>query len=393
MSCILFTKCSKSAGHNTDKFSEICTIDFEQGFDTERQMFISEIADSIEYIELKTPDDIVITRIWDIIQVDEYLIIKARVDVYLFHRNGQFIRQIGARGQGPGEYIVPCDMDFDKKNKEIIIADTRQFLFYDLKGNFLRSKKRDVNIPYIGVSDSILWIGTEISSADSKYKAVAISLQGYGDTLAHLLNPLCGITESGRRGAPGNPRTRFFYHEKDYLYFIGDMSNDTIWRLSGVSAEPYAFVDMGKYKLPVEFEPWYSSMEVYMQNKDKYWCVSSIVEDKHYFFLFSHKRNYTKDHKKGNPEFVKYIVSDKNTGKSFSVKDNNGIGFSDDFLGGPPVWPHFSSDDYFIDWIETHELLEMIEVGEYTPAPQLEELLSRIDNDSNDIVILIHRKK
>jgi hypothetical protein len=171
------------------------------------------------------------------------------------------------------------------------------------------------------------------------------------------------------------------------------MSNDTIWRLSGVSAEPYAFVDMGKYKLPVEFEPWYSSREVYRQNMDKYWSVSSIVEDKHYFFLFSHHRNYSKDHKKSDAAFAKYIVYDKETGKNFSVKDNNGIGFTDDFLGGPPVWPLFTSDDYFIDWIETHELLEMVEAGEYTPAPQLAELLSRIDNDSNDIVILIHRKK
>jgi hypothetical protein len=29
-------------------------------------LFLPEIAGSIEYIELKTPDDIVITRIWDV---------------------------------------------------------------------------------------------------------------------------------------------------------------------------------------------------------------------------------------------------------------------------------------------------------------------------------------
>ncbi|MDR1371084.1 MAG: 6-bladed beta-propeller, partial [Dysgonamonadaceae bacterium] len=136
MLCILQAGCKKQTTRNVD----IHVIDFEQCFDTEQQMFLSEIADSIEYIELKTPDDVIITRIWDIKQIDDYLIIHSRWDVYLFHRNGQFIRQIGSHGQGPGEYIVPGTIEIDRKKKEIVIADTQKLLFYDLDGNFLRSR-------------------------------------------------------------------------------------------------------------------------------------------------------------------------------------------------------------------------------------------------------------
>jgi len=38
-------------------------------------------------------------------------------------------------------------------------------------------------------------------------------------------------------------------------------------------------------------------------------------------------------------------------------------------------------------------LLEDIEAGKYTPSLHLKELLTRIDDSSNDLIVLIHRKK
>ena len=388
LSSILFVGCSTRSGENV---SEIYTIDFEQGFDTEQQMFVSEIADSVEYIELKTPDDIVITRIWNIIQIDDYLIIAARLNAYLFHKNGHFIRQIGARGQGPGEYNSGGTIEVDRKRKEIVIADTRQFLFYDLEGNFLRSKKRNVGIPNIGISDTMTWVGEVITSVNTKYKAVAISSQGEGDTLAYIHNSLYGVKKSDYTLFHVDSQVNFFYHEKDFLYFKGDMSNDTIWKISGISAEPYAFIDMGKYKMPVEYEPWYSSMDTYLSNCERYWSVCSMVEGENHFFLLSNWRGYSK-REKSFGEF-KYMVYDKEMKKTFSVKDENGMGFTDDFNGGPPIWPRLASGDYYMNTIEAHKLLEMVEAGKYNPSPQFKELLSRIDDDTNDLVILIHRKK
>ena len=63
---ILFAGCKKQTQLNSDETSGFYTIDFEQSVDSEKQMAISEIADRIEYIELKTPEDIIITRIHDI---------------------------------------------------------------------------------------------------------------------------------------------------------------------------------------------------------------------------------------------------------------------------------------------------------------------------------------
>jgi hypothetical protein len=381
--CLLFAGCKKQTNHNTD----IYTIDFEQCFDTERQMAISEIADNVEYIELKTPEDVIITSIWDVKQIDNCLLIKARHDVYLFHTNGQFIRQVGSRGQGPEEYYHASKVEIDRKKKEIVISDTHKLLFYDLNGNFLRSKKWK-DITYIGLSDSILWI-SEIATGEQKCKAVAVSLQDPGDALTCIPNPVYGtIEESDHTAVVGGPLTIMFYHKNDSLYFKGDPSNDMIWKLSGLQAEPYAFIDMGKYKMPLEFEAWYFSYDTYIKNRERYWGVASVIEDDRYFFLLSENRKISRD----NPN-LKYIVYDKKQKKGFSAKDSKGIGLTDDILGGPPVWPYWISDEYYINAITAEELLGNVKSGDFTPPPPLKEQLSRMNGESNDLLILCHRKK
>ncbi|MDR0574966.1 MAG: 6-bladed beta-propeller [Tannerella sp.] len=385
--CILQAGCKKQTIRNAD----IHVIDFEQCFDTERQMFLSEIADSIEYIELKTPEDVIITKIGIIKQVDDFLIINANYVVYLFHKNGQFIRQIGSRGQGPGEYILPYSIDIDHKKKEIVISDTYQLLFYDLDGNFLRSKKW-MEAGYIGIFDSTLWMGDIIYSANlQKYKAVAVSLHGEMDTVACIPNALYGFMKSDKTGADDSGISTLFYHKNDSLFFKGDASNDTIWKLSGANAEPYAFIDMGKYKLPPEFERWVSD-EAYQRNRDRYWAIQSVLEDDRYFFLWSHWRKLIRLPVKGYAAH-KYIVYDKKQKKGFFVKDDKKKGIIDDLLGGPPVWPRWISNEYYMSPITAEILLEKVRSGDFIPPAPLKEQLSRMNEGSNDLIILCHRKK
>lgn len=391
---LLFIGCNKQEKRGQ---SNLYMIDFEQCYDMEKQMNISEIADDVEYIELRSPEDVIITKIKDIKQIDDYLFIQARLDAYLFHKNGQFIRQIGTRGQGPGEYILVYNIEIDRQKKELVISDTQQLLFYDLEGNFLRSKKIK-DITYFGISDSILWRGDVIYSTSDrqKYKAVAVSLQNSEDTLAYIPNSLHGkIVESGGKAVIRWPQTRFFYHRNGLLYFKGDGANDTIWELSGMHAAPYAFIDMGKYKMPVEYEPWYSSYDTYIQNHDKYWGVSSLVEDDCYFFLLSHSKKSNSEDGGDGKSFAefKYIVYDKKKKFGFSTKDHAGIGMTDDILGGPPIWPHWTSEEYYMSSIEAGQLLEQITEGNFSLPVSLKEQFLQMNGESNDLIILCRRKK
>ena len=78
------------------------SVDFSQCLSNERPMKLSEIADTVEYLELKTPGDLIITRISEVIPIEDCWLVRSREGVVLFTGQGEFIRQIGRRGQGPG---------------------------------------------------------------------------------------------------------------------------------------------------------------------------------------------------------------------------------------------------------------------------------------------------
>ena len=380
--CLLLLGCNSKnpkTGIGIDGQSEFYGIDFVKCFNTEQQMFISEIADTVEYIELKTPYDIVIANIRDVILFGDSLLLKSMGIVYLFHKSGQFIRQIGAKGQGPGEYLTAIEIAVDKKKKEIIVQKRGGLLYYNFDGVFLRSINHPFYFVSFGeISDSIIWYADQIATNEQKYKAFAIPSNGDVDTLTSIPNEYYGKKTSGDQAVVLDIRVFYFYHYNGSLYFKGNSSNDMIWKLSGLDATPYAHINMGKYKLPFEYEPWVSHDE-YMRNSDRYLAVKSVQEDDSYFFLFSLPK-------------VK-IVYDKKTKKGFTAKDKHGAGLTDDILGGPPLWPIWASDDYYMNAIEAVNLLEEVEAGDYSPAAPLKELLSRIDEDTNQILILCRKKK
>jgi hypothetical protein len=380
--CFLFAGCKEQTKHST----EFYTIDFEQSFETKRQMLISEIADTIEYLELKTPEDVIITDIRNVIPFENCLIVRAKNRVYLFHRDGHFISSIGNIGQGPGEYITAYDVCIDKKRREIVVSGIEQILHYDFNGNYLRKQLVDVINVDIGISDTVLWLGQDLYSVNQKCQAIAFSLNGGRDTIAYIPNPAYETVKSNNYGLRGNTTTRMFYYKNDTLYFQGAEYNNTIWRISGTDIAPHAYINMGKYKMPDEDEAW-NSKDNYDRNCEKYWGVSSLVEDDDYFFLLAQNRNYTR------PPNLRHVVYDKKTKKGFAANDKNGMGITDDITGGPPVWPRWASEDYYINAIEAYELQEKVEAGDYSPSPQLEELLSRIGEDTNQLIVLCHKKK
>lgn len=54
---VLFSSCNERKGNASAEKGLPYMVDFEQCMETERAMKISDIADTVEYIELKTPKD------------------------------------------------------------------------------------------------------------------------------------------------------------------------------------------------------------------------------------------------------------------------------------------------------------------------------------------------
>lgn len=154
--------------------------------ENEREMKLSEIAESIEYLELKTPKEVVISYIRNILPVGDNWLISTVKGLYKFTRTGEFIKQIGRKGQGPDEYVNILGVDVDYERKEIVLADSQSLLFYDLDGNFLRKTSLNGFLFNIALSDSALWT-CNLGLSEERFMATALNREG--DTLATLPNP------------------------------------------------------------------------------------------------------------------------------------------------------------------------------------------------------------
>ncbi len=79
------------------------------------------------------------------IDVDEsgrlYILDQGEAHVYVFDADGNYIKSIGKKGQGPGEFNLPFTMTVTG-DQELVVEDLRSKInFYSLEGNFIREIK------------------------------------------------------------------------------------------------------------------------------------------------------------------------------------------------------------------------------------------------------------
>ena len=70
-----------------------------------------------------------------------YVVDRRRPACYMLDKDGNFIRQIGQLGNGPGEYNQIEDCLIDEERREFLLMDTGGVWYvYDMDGNFLRKQ-------------------------------------------------------------------------------------------------------------------------------------------------------------------------------------------------------------------------------------------------------------
>jgi hypothetical protein len=100
---------------------------------------VEELA--IGYMERK--EERIFTNINDVaVDADEniYLLDIRQGQISVFNKNGEYLRNIGKKGQGPGEFQFPLQI-LVSPNREFVICDLmlRRLLFFSLDGTFERS--------------------------------------------------------------------------------------------------------------------------------------------------------------------------------------------------------------------------------------------------------------
>ena len=121
----------------------------------------SSLYKGIKTILLETDKSCLIGSVSKMRVYDNYILILDRLiakSLFVFDKEGHFIRKIGNIGQGPGEFARPYDFTIDKENKTIYILDgsLQRINKYDITtGTFIHAinldrRARSHRIEYMG---------------------------------------------------------------------------------------------------------------------------------------------------------------------------------------------------------------------------------------------------
>lgn len=197
-----------------------------------------------------------------------------RIIYTLYDDQGEFIRQIGSLGNGPGEYL---DMtDFEISGKEIIVFSnaSRKMLHYNITGSFIK----EIPIIFHGASlvpiDSnyLLWTQNNVSP-QIPYDLILMDSSGEMIRGEQKLNPgFPSITSSGflvRNAVPGNIRyLKMFGHE---IYGVDENLNMVPFYRINLGATG---IDLQKN---VNIENFLFSFHEKTFLSDMYWENSSLI--------------------------------------------------------------------------------------------------------------------
>jgi len=139
-SCLLFSVISCSRMPNIEHTGCVINVPLEAVERTDHFDYFS-VYDSLTTIILNDDSvESIIGNIEDIHIDDDWIFIRDIDVIHVFDLDGNFIRNIGRRGRGRGEYLKLMDFDLNRQKKELTIYDQgmHRFLIYDYYGNFVR---------------------------------------------------------------------------------------------------------------------------------------------------------------------------------------------------------------------------------------------------------------
>lgn len=315
------------------------------------QLQLSSLIESCEVVKLQNITDALFDRAWHTEVSENYICIKSygQLPVKLFDKNGQFLRNIGSVGRGPGEYSTLNGLQFNQKGDMLFLlpfGNARKILVYDVSGNQIK------DIPLVFTQrkfkaffspDSII---TVLSMPFENDSAICYQQTFDGKLIQKISPPSYLINQS----FDGEIFTNYLTPEYD-LY---NTATDTLYNynIEKNTLEPRFAKDFGD---------------------KKYVSVSREIPGYYYFFFYNRETSSKK------------ILVDKKT------LDANYFNLKNDFFGNIDASPVFSNG-YFINNVAAITLKKQIEKAlnmndlSEEEKKKLGEFNNNLNEDDNNII-------
>jgi hypothetical protein len=407
-------------------------IDIAGALDKGRIVQLSEIADEVILVPLETTDSSMIgnlsgVRNFVIYENGQFYIMDSSRSIWIFDKNGKFIRKFNRKGRGPEEYIDVSNFEVDPETGKIIVLSLDgKFYEYRQDGSFIRRVDPPVieGVPaqiHSGYKvDDNVYICTVESGPDFENKKIndpykgicAITFDSLSNLTSKIYSPefISGSsTGNGNLVFMANPGEGFVmafsavnanlfrYHDNIRIrYDYEDIINSVDKRLEPDTAYT---INLGEYQATRE-------------NFGKVWDFSSniisligLTESTNYLYFWLNLRGLARDpievagvDMEGRPSKRKicnsYALFNKKTGE-FTLMDRpagDQMGFKDDISGGLVFWPKYISSKDIL--VAPYTALEFIEFAENNNVPEkIRKIAEHLDENDNPVIALVKLKK
>lgn len=314
------------------------SLNIPESMKKEREVLLSEIADTIEYIPLETSQKFLLGSIMDVKMTREYIFIETwKGPLAQFDRSGKFIRSIGRMGRGPEEYIMIREFSIDEEHRKIYIQSNynRSMQVYSFDGEHLESIIFPEDYGFIVWSrDSLLMCFDEPTRGLEKN--IFEERNSKSEILQSVRNMFFWQNNNSMSYLSNIPKREVYYRLNNRLHFK-DWYNDTVYTYdSNDKIVPKYFIDLGSSKLPDMLRTEVTGRSV---TSPKYYWASAKESINYIFILYS--TYSTPDGRPGGPSDFGFIYFDKKKMEATRCIRNR---FFNDLDGGPNFYPEYVND-------------------------------------------------
>lgn len=361
------------------------TIPFEAGIGVERKIKLSDIADSVQYIPLETNEKCLIDFInsGKVVKTGKYWFVSSNTRLYQYTIDGKFVRNIGSRGGGPGQFNYFQQIDVNEDTGSLFMLTTSgKVNVYDMEtGKFLY----DIKVPdreaaqFAMLSDTLAVTFMPNSSGQQKER-IHISDRKGAIMNTFYRSDLFEI-KSGTRWVMGSGTDRYLFRHKDLICYK-EYYNDTLFVVTEKELQPRYIFDLGQYSLPVDcrMEACDGDWKTYHTVAAAYIRNQAIETDSLLFMPY----NYWAGEKQRERHMVLY---DKRTKECFSVP---GGYIENDFPGALPLRPATSLERNIL--VSVWEVDDLMKEAEKNPAVLEHPRLKHLDEDDNPVLMVVYLK-
>ena len=365
-------------GTNNQSNDDLIIVDVSKSY-PRKELILQDFMD-VEYIALETTDEFLTQGLVQGVG-KEYLLVKNRNndgDIFIFDRKtGKGLRKINRQGQGPEEYTRINEIILDESNGEMFVKSLgNKILVYDLYGKFKRCLNLGCEVSSVFDYDKDNLICYDMSDYHSKgkdrsksYHVVISKLDG--SVTQEIFIPFETIntpivTDGDKFVANYSYQIRLSHGKRTLM----DTSADTL----------YNYAPDGTLSPFIVRTPSIQTM------KPEVFLYMGIYTDR-YYFMETVKNVF--NFEKGNGFYADVLMYDKEEKSIFQVAVYN-----DDYAEKRPVVMTAKSINCEIEAVTSLDASRLVEIykKDQLKDGKLKEIVSRLDEEDNPVIMLVKQK-